>query len=71
MRVLLSTYGSRGDTEPMVALAIVLRALGAEAVLSAPADQEFVELAARASVALTPAFMPVKDWIESRAPSAG
>ena len=52
-------------------IAVWLRALGAEAVLSAPADQEFVELAARASVALTPAFMPVKDWIESRAPSAG
>jgi UDP:flavonoid glycosyltransferase YjiC (YdhE family) len=30
MRVLLSTYGSRGDAEPMVGLAVRLRALGAE-----------------------------------------
>jgi vancomycin aglycone glucosyltransferase len=30
MRVLLSTYGSRGDVEPMVELAVQLRALGAE-----------------------------------------
>jgi hypothetical protein len=27
MRVLLSTYGSRGDVEPMVGLAVQLRAL--------------------------------------------
>jgi vancomycin aglycone glucosyltransferase len=30
MRVLLSTYGSRGDVEPMVGLAVRLQALGAE-----------------------------------------
>ena len=30
MRVLLSTSGSRGDVEPMVGLAVQLRALGAE-----------------------------------------
>jgi UDP:flavonoid glycosyltransferase YjiC (YdhE family) len=30
MRVLLSTYGSRGDVEPMVGLAVQLRKLGAE-----------------------------------------
>jgi hypothetical protein len=30
MRVLLSTYGSRGDVEPMVGLAVRSRALGAE-----------------------------------------
>ncbi|MGH2700340.1 MAG: hypothetical protein ACRDJB_00570 [Actinomycetota bacterium] len=30
MRVLLSAYGSRGDVEPMVGLAVRLRALGAE-----------------------------------------
>ena len=31
MRVLLSTYGSRGDVEPMVGVAVRLRALGAPA----------------------------------------
>ena len=30
MRLLLSTYASRGDVEPMVGLAVELRALGAE-----------------------------------------
>jgi UDP:flavonoid glycosyltransferase YjiC (YdhE family) len=30
MRVLLSTYGSRGDVEPLVGLEVQLRALGAE-----------------------------------------
>jgi hypothetical protein len=30
MRVLLSTYGSRGDVKPMVGLAVQVRALGAE-----------------------------------------
>lgn len=31
MRVSLSTYGSRGDAEPMVGLAVQPRALGAAA----------------------------------------
>jgi hypothetical protein len=30
MRVLLSTYGSRGDVEPMAGLAVRLRTLGAD-----------------------------------------
>ena len=30
MRVLLSTYGSRGAVEPLVGLAVQMRALGAE-----------------------------------------
>ncbi len=30
MRVLLTTYGSRGDVDPMVGPAVRLRALGAE-----------------------------------------
>jgi UDP:flavonoid glycosyltransferase YjiC (YdhE family) len=30
MRLLLSTYGSRGDVEPMVGLAVQLRAPGAQ-----------------------------------------
>ncbi len=37
MRVLLSTYGSRGDVEPLVALAVRLRELGAEVRASAVA----------------------------------
>ena len=30
MRLSSSTYGSRGDLEPMLGLAVLLRALGAE-----------------------------------------
>lgn len=70
MRVLLSTYGSRGDVEPMVALAVALQALGAEAIVSAPPDREFAELLARAGVPLAPAFMPIRQWVSERAKPA-
>lgn len=63
MRILLSTYGSRGDVEPLAGLAAAIRTLGAEAVVSAPADPEFCKLLDRAGVALAPAFMPVRPWI--------
>ena len=54
MRVLLSTYGSRGDVEPLVALAVRLRALGAEVRVCAPPDKEFAELLAGVGVPLVP-----------------
>src|SRR5277367_4709885 len=38
MRVLLSTIGSRGDVQPLVALALPLRALGQEVRLCVPPD---------------------------------
>ena len=38
MRVVLSTYGGRGDVEPLVGLAVGLRTLGAEALVCAPPD---------------------------------
>lgn len=41
MRMVLSTIGSRGDVQPLVALALVLRSMGQEAVLCVPPD--FVE----------------------------
>ena len=62
MRVLLSTYGSRGDVEPMVALAVQLRALGAEVRVCAPPDEEFTELLARADVPLVPFGRPWHSW---------
>ncbi len=44
MRVLLSTIGSRGDVQPLVALALELRALGQEVRLCVPPDfQEWIE----------------------------
>lgn len=63
MRVLLSTFGSRGDVEPMAGLAAALRALGAEAVVCAPPDPEFAALLARAGAPLAPAFTPVRQWV--------
>ena len=54
MRVLLTTWGSRGDVEPLAGLAVALRELGAEAVVCAPPDEDFVALLARAGVPLVP-----------------
>ncbi|RZJ02607.1 MAG: glycosyltransferase [Brevundimonas sp.] len=73
MRILMSTYGSRGDVEPLAALAAALQAQGDEAVVCAPPDQEFVDLLARAGVPLAPAFTPVREWIEQarKRPSDG
>jgi vancomycin aglycone glucosyltransferase len=54
MRVLLSTYDSRGGVEPLLGLAVQLQALGAEAVLCAPPDEEFAQRAADFGVPLVP-----------------
>ncbi|MCP3754654.1 glycosyltransferase [Streptomyces sp. TBY4] len=54
MRVLLTTWGSRGDVQPLAALAVALRELGAEAVVCAPPDEEFATLLDRAGVELVP-----------------
>ncbi|TPJ67808.1 glycosyltransferase [Mesorhizobium sp. B2-7-1] len=62
MRILLSTYGSRGDVEPLAALGAALQAHGVEARVSAPGDAEFAALLARAGVPLAPAFAPVREW---------
>src|SRR5690349_19253843 len=44
MRVLLSTIGTRGEVQPMVALAMALRELGQEARLCVPPDfRDWVE----------------------------
>ncbi|MGM1058321.1 glycosyltransferase [Saccharothrix sp. Mg75] len=54
MRVLLSTYGSRGDVEPLVGLAVRLREAGAEVRVCAPPDEDFVRRLAGIGVALVP-----------------
>ncbi|MBB4905758.1 glycosyltransferase [Actinophytocola algeriensis] len=61
MRALLSTTGSRGDVQPLLALAVRLRELGHEARLSAPPD--FAELAAAHAVP----FVPVGPRVRSGA----
>ena len=52
MRVLLSTYGSRGDVEPMLGLAVRLRALGAQVQVCAPPN--FAERFAEVGIELVP-----------------
>ena len=54
MRVVLSTYGSRGDVEPMVALALRVRALGADVRVCAPPDEDFAQRLAGVGVPLVP-----------------
>ncbi|WP_433295466.1 glycosyltransferase [Pseudonocardia sp. CA-142604] len=61
MRVLLVAYGSRGDVEPMVGLAVQLRALGAEAQVCAPPD--FAELLDGVGVPLVPIGRPVRPTV--------
>ena len=58
MNVLLTTYGSRGDAQPLVGLAVQVRALGAEVQVCAPPDQEFAELLAGVGVPVTKATPP-------------
>jgi vancomycin aglycone glucosyltransferase len=54
VRVLLTTWGSRGDVEPLAALAEAVRELGAEARVCAPPDEEFAKLLERVGVPLVP-----------------
>jgi vancomycin aglycone glucosyltransferase len=63
MRVLLSTYGSRGDVQPLAGLAVASQTMGVEALVCAPPDAEFNELLDRAGVPFAPAFASVHEWI--------
>ena len=54
MRVLLWTYDTRGGIEPLVGLAVALRALGAQARVCAPPDEAFAERMAGFGVPLVP-----------------
>ena len=68
MRMLLSTYGSRGGVEPMVGLAVQLGARGAEVRVCAPPD--FVELLARVGAPLVPVGQPVRPMVHGATPPA-
>jgi vancomycin aglycone glucosyltransferase len=68
MRVLLTSWGSRGDVEPLAGLAARLLELGAEVRVCAPPDEEFVELLARAGVPLTPLGPTVRSVVNGEKP---
>ncbi|WP_093801586.1 glycosyltransferase [Streptomyces sp. Wb2n-11] len=69
MRVLLSTYGSRGDVEPLVGLAVRLRELGAEVRVCAPPDEDFAQLLAGAGVELVPVGRSARALMTGAPPS--
>jgi len=66
VRVLLSTYGGRGDVEPLVGLAVRLRALGADARVCAPPD--WAERLAQYGVPLVPIGPPVRALMHGATP---
>jgi len=71
VRVLLSTWGSRGDVEPLAGLAVRVRELGAEVRVCAPPDEEFAALLAGAGVPLVPLGPTVRSVVaRKRPPSA-
>jgi vancomycin aglycone glucosyltransferase len=61
VRVLLSTWGSRGDVEPLLGFALALEELGVEVRLCAPPD--FSDLAARVGVEMVPAGRSVRELV--------
>ncbi len=68
MRVLLSTYDSRGGVEPLVGLAVQLRAAGAEVRVCAPPDEEFAERLAGFGVPLVPFGESVRAMMTAATP---
>jgi vancomycin aglycone glucosyltransferase len=66
MRVLLSTYDSRGGVEPLVGLAVRLRELGAEVRVCAPPD--CVERLAEVGAPLVPVGASVRPLVHGARP---
>jgi vancomycin aglycone glucosyltransferase len=71
VRVLLSTYGSRGDVEPLVGLAVRLRALGAQVRVCAPPDEDFAQRLAGVGVPLVPVGRSARSLTTGPPPSSG
>lgn len=73
MRVLLTSWGSRGDIEPLAALALRLREHGAEVRACVPPDDEFTALFARVGVTpipLGPSTRSIAAGLTAPAPDA-
>jgi vancomycin aglycone glucosyltransferase len=72
MRVLLATWGSRGDVEPLAGLAVTLRELGVDAQVCAPPDDEFMEMLQRVGVPMVPLGPSVQSVVKrTKPPTAG
>ncbi|WP_326602590.1 glycosyltransferase [Streptomyces sp. NBC_01799] len=68
--MLLSTYGSRGDVEPLVGLAVQLRALGAEVRVCAPPDEDFAQRLAGVGVPMVPVGQSARALTTAAPPSS-
>lgn len=66
MRVVLAGYGSRGDVEPLIALAVAVQNAGAEAVVCVPPDEEFVTRLDEFGVPFVAFGQSVRDLVTSR-----
>lgn len=69
MRVLLSTYGSRGDVEPLAGLAVALRDLGAEALVCAPPDEAFARRLAGVGVPMVAVGWSARELTKAAPPA--
>jgi vancomycin aglycone glucosyltransferase len=73
LRVLLTSWGSRGDIEPLAALALALRTAGAEVRACVPPDDEFRALFERVGVTpipLGPSTRSIAAGLKAPAPDA-
>ncbi|NYI07941.1 vancomycin aglycone glucosyltransferase [Allostreptomyces psammosilenae] len=64
----MSTYGSRGDVEPLVGLALRLRELGAEVRVCAPPDEDFARRLAGVGVPLVPVGPSARELTKAAPP---
>lgn len=69
MRVLLSTYGSRGDVEPLAGLAAELRKLDVEVRVCAPPDEEGNRRLAAVGAEVVPVGRSVRDLVSGPKPA--
>ncbi|BCY08411.1 glycosyltransferase [Actinoplanes sp. L3-i22] len=68
MRVLLTSWGSRGDIEPLAGLAVAIQRRGGEAVIAAPPDDDFAVLLERAGVPMIGLGPSVKSVVAAPKP---
>jgi vancomycin aglycone glucosyltransferase len=71
VRVLLTSWGSRGDVEPLAALAVAVRESGADVAVCAPPDDDFVALFERVGVPLVPLGPTVHSVVANPKPPTG